>query len=101
MIIASVAVYLLLISIPPNRAKSRNAKVNAAMHWVGQNTLPIYLMHYIILECFMFGFFGFTLNATTLNPVIEIPLLTLLTFALTALIVYPLKKTPVVKRLIG
>ncbi len=101
LIIASVAVYLLLINIPRNRVESRSAKVNKVLGWVGQNTLPIYLMHYIILECFMFGFFGFTLNATVLNPVIEIPLLTLLTFGLTALIVYPLKKIPVVKRLIG
>ena len=101
LIIASVAVYLLLINIPRSRVESRSAKVNAVLHWVSQNTLPIYLMHYMILECFMFGFFGFTLNTSVLNPIIEIPLLTLLTFGLTALIVYPLKKIPVVKRLIG
>ncbi len=101
MIIASVAVYLLLINIPIKRVESQNAKVNAVLHWIGQNTLPIYLMHFIILECFMFGFFGFHLNAYTLNPIIEMPLLTLLTFGLTAAIVYPLKKIPIVKRLIG
>jgi surface polysaccharide O-acyltransferase-like enzyme len=101
MIIASVAVYLLLINIPLKHVESQNTKVNAVLHWIGQNTLPIYLMHYIILECFIFGFFGFHLNAYTLNPIIEIPLLTLLTFGLTAVIVYPLKKIPIVKRLIG
>jgi surface polysaccharide O-acyltransferase-like enzyme len=101
MIIASVAVYLLLINIPVKRLESHNPKVNAALHWIGQNTLPIYLMHFIILECFIFGFFGFHLNEYTLNPIIEIPLLTLVTFALTAALVYPLKKIPIVKRLIG
>jgi surface polysaccharide O-acyltransferase-like enzyme len=101
MIIASVAVYLLLISIPPSRVESSHAKVNGVLHWIGQNTLPIYLFHYMILESLMFGFFGFTLNAAVLNPVIEIPLLATVTFVLTALIVYPLKKIPYVKRLVG
>jgi surface polysaccharide O-acyltransferase-like enzyme len=101
LIIASVSVYLLLINLPTKRIENPNVKINSVLHWIGQNTLPIYLMHYIILESFKIGFFGFTLNATTLNPIIEIPLLTLLTFGLTALIVYPLKKIPIVKRLIG
>jgi surface polysaccharide O-acyltransferase-like enzyme len=101
MIIASVSVYLLLINIPIKRVESQNAKVNAVLHWIGQNTLPIYLMHFIILECFIFGFFGIHLNPYTLNPIIEIPLLTLVTFGLTAAIVYLLNKIPLVKRLIG
>ncbi len=100
LIIASVAVYLLLNTLASNRILSYN-KVNTLLHWVGQNTLPIYLMHYMILESLMFGFFGFTLNASVLNPIIEIPLLTVVTFSLTVLIVYPLKKIPIVKRIIG
>jgi surface polysaccharide O-acyltransferase-like enzyme len=101
LIIASVAVYLLLISVPRGRIESRSGKLKAALHWFGQNTLPIYLMHYLILESLMFGFFGFALNATVLNPVIEIPLLAIVTLGLTAILVYVLKKIPIVKRLIG
>ncbi|XHH08300.1 MAG: acyltransferase [Candidatus Bathyarchaeia archaeon] len=101
LIIASVSVYLLLTAVSPGKIVGRYGKVNSALHWIGQNTLPIYLMHYIILESLMFGFFGFTLNAEVLNPIIGIPLLTIVTFGLTALIVYPLKKVPFVKRLIG
>jgi surface polysaccharide O-acyltransferase-like enzyme len=101
LIIASAAMYLLLTNVSPSSITSRHAKVHGLLHWIGQNTLPIYLLHYLILESLMFGFFGFTLNPTVLNPIIEIPLLTLVTFVLTALIVYPLKKIPIVKRLIG
>jgi surface polysaccharide O-acyltransferase-like enzyme len=101
LIVASVSVYLLLISVPVNRIQNRYGKVNAVLHWFGQNTLPIYLMHYFVLESLMFGFFGFTLNAAVLNPIIEIPLLTIVTLGLTSLIVYSLKKIPFVKRLIG
>jgi surface polysaccharide O-acyltransferase-like enzyme len=101
LIVASVAVYLLLTSVPSSRIKSRYSKVNSALEGVGGNTLPIYLMHYIFLESLMFGFFGFTLNATVLNPIIGIPLLTALTFGLTTLSVYVLKKVPFAKFLIG
>jgi surface polysaccharide O-acyltransferase-like enzyme len=100
-IVASVAVYLLLISVPTTRIEKRSGKLKAALQWFGQNTLPIYLMHYLILESLMFGFFGFSLNATTLNPIIEVPLLALLTLGLTAVLVYLLKRIPIVRRLIG
>lgn len=100
-IIASGAVYMLLMATSNSRGENRYGKLNSILHWVGQNTLPVYLLHYMILESLMLGFFGFSLNAAMLDPAILVPLLTVLTFGLTVLIVYPLKKIPVIKRLIG
>lgn len=101
LIVASVSIYLLLTSVSSSQIGNRYNKVNSVLEWVGQNTLPIYLMHYILLESLMFGFFGFTLNAATISPIVGIPLLTATTFGLTALTVYVLKKVPLAKFLIG
>ena len=66
MIIASVSVFLLLIAIPPSRIQSRYGKVNRLICWISQNTLPIYLFHLMVLESLELGFFGLTLNQTTM-----------------------------------
>ncbi len=101
MIIASVSVFLLLIAIPPSRIQSRYGKVNRLICWISQNTLPIYLFHLMVLESLELGFLGLTLNQATLPPIVEVPLVTMLTLLLSCLIIYPLNKIPLVKRLIG
>ncbi len=49
-IIASAALFILLITIPPRRVETRYKSVNRVIHWIGQNTLPIYLIHIMVLE---------------------------------------------------
>ena len=100
MIIASAALFLILIGIPQNRFFSiKNHVFNRIIRWVGQNTLPIYLVHIIVLESLQLGFFGFM--PYTYNLLIDVPLLTLLTVLLSVAVVYPLKKIPYLTRLIG
>ena len=101
MIMASTALFLLLIAIPPNRVKSRHANVNRLLHWISQNTLPIYLLHVMVLETLEMGYLGLTININTINPIIEIPLITIVTLLACAAIIYLLKKIPYVKKLIG
>jgi len=99
-IIASAALFALLITIPPNRAETRYNNVNRVIHWIGQNTLPIYLIHIMVLESLTLGLFGFTLPDVS-NSIVSIPMTALVVFSLSAAIVYPLMKIPYVKRLIG
>jgi surface polysaccharide O-acyltransferase-like enzyme len=99
-IIASAALFILLITIPPRRVETRYNSVNRVIHWIGQNTLPIYLIHIMVLESLALGFFGFTLPYVS-NSIVRIPMTALVTFLLSAAIVYPLMKIPYVKRLIG
>jgi surface polysaccharide O-acyltransferase-like enzyme len=100
-IIASVALFLLLISIPPSKIQSSHNIINRLIRWISQNTLPIYLVHIIVFEALTYGFLGFELSTKTVNPIVGIPLLAFLTFTITAAIVYPLKKVPYVKKLLG
>ncbi len=101
MILASVSMFLILIAIPKAKIEKPNSKLKAALHWVSENTLPIYLFHMIILQTLLYGYLGFTINQATLSPIIEIPLMTALTFIITIAILYPLKKIPYIKYVIG
>ena len=101
MIVASVSIFLLLTAIPSSKVQSRYGKVNRLLCWISQNTLPIYLFHIMVLESLEIGFLGLTLNRNILAPIIEVPLITILTLILTCLIIYPLNKIPIVKRVIG
>lgn len=101
LIMASTSLFILLTAIPKIKIENGNPAINRLLHWISQNTLPIYLLHIIVMETIKAGFLGFTLNMNTMNPIIEIPLLTAITFALTAAIVYPLKKIPYIQQIIG
>lgn len=100
MIIAAAALFLLLAATPLNREESRYPKVNRVIHWIGQNTLPIYLIDVMVLEALALGLFGFTLPSAN-NLIVDIPIKTIAIFTISAAIVYPLMKIPYLKRLIG
>ena len=100
MIIASAALFLILIRIPYSSIDSGNNAINRLIKWIEHNTLPIYLVHIIVIESLQLGLLGFSFPYTN-NLLVDAPLLALVTFVLTATIVYPLKKIPFVMRLIG
>lgn len=100
MVAASAGAFLLLLAIPKSRIES-NTVVNRALHWIGQNTLPIYLIHMIILETVQAGWLGYGINSTMMIPIAEVPLVTAITFTASAAIIYPLMKIPYLKRVIG
>jgi peptidoglycan/LPS O-acetylase OafA/YrhL len=102
MIIAAAAVFVLLIAVPPAKITS-HIKVNRVMHWVSENTLPIYLIHMIVLETFSLGLLtgGVYLNRFTYNLAIDVPLFVLIVFVISAVSVYLLKKIPYMSKLIG
>jgi surface polysaccharide O-acyltransferase-like enzyme len=100
-IIASVTLFLILAAIPNQTIKDRFPHGNKILKVISQNTLPIYLFHIIILETLQKGYLGFKISVTTMNPIIEIPLITAVTLLLCLAIIVPLKKLPYVNRIIG
>jgi surface polysaccharide O-acyltransferase-like enzyme len=101
LVLSSAALFMLLIHTETHEKASHHPTIHRLISWISKNTLPIYLLHIMVLEALENGYLGLSLNMTVLSPILEIPLLTLVTFALTALIVYPLKEIPVVNQLIG
>lgn len=101
MIGASVALFLLLAAVSPNSLAERFPHGNHLLHLIGQNTIPIYLFHVMVLEALQKGFFGFQISLATMIPVLEIPLITTVTLLICLGVIYPLTKIHFVKKLIG
>ncbi len=93
MIVTAAALFLILTKI---------TYTNRLFSFIGKNTLTIYLFHIMIIEAFQNGYFGFTLNGTTLGFLpLEIPVITAATLLLCVLIVMPMKKVPILNRFTG
>jgi surface polysaccharide O-acyltransferase-like enzyme len=100
-IVGSAALFMLLMRFHPDWSIGKSTVLKRLIQTISRNTLPIFLFHVIILECFFRGFFGFTLSSATLNPIVEIPLTTALTLLLTLGLVLLMRRVPILQKLIG
>jgi hypothetical protein len=55
----------------------------------------------MVLESIQKGYFGLQISVNTMNPIVEIPLITVFTLFICLGIIFVLKRVPVVKKLIG
>jgi surface polysaccharide O-acyltransferase-like enzyme len=100
-IVASVALFMILSKFNADWPGSNHPRISKVVHAISENTLPIFMFHLIILESLQRGYFGFKLSLTMLNPIIGVPLITIVTFFITFGLVILMKKVPVLKKLIG
>jgi surface polysaccharide O-acyltransferase-like enzyme len=100
-IMASVGLFMLLYRIPRRQLENISSSAKWLIHKIGQNTLSIFMLHVIILESFQRGFFGFKISVTTMNPAVEIPLITGVTLFVCLGIIWSAKKIPFVEKIIG
>jgi surface polysaccharide O-acyltransferase-like enzyme len=104
MILSSVPFFLLLNSHKSKVSAESGAKPSLwqrIMHVISENTLPIFLFHMMVIYTLQQGLLGFSLNGDVVNSIIGVPLMALLTLAICLAILVPLRKVPVLKRLIG
>lgn len=99
-IITSVALFMFLSRFPADWPGSNRRYAKKLVQAISNNTLPIYLFHVLILEALQIGVFGFRINLAV-NPVIQIPLVTIAVLFITTGLVLVMKKVPVLKKLIG
>lgn len=102
-ILASTALFLLFatVQLPSNQTEPRHPKADWLLKKISENTLPLYLLHVMIIESIQLGYFGFTISSNTMNSIVEVPLISLIALFICLAVVVPLKKIPVLKRLIG
>lgn len=118
-VIASVALFLLLRAVPDNFADGwflsignflhfsenfslkSSTSLNKLLHFISGCTLAIYLMHVIVLESLERGYLGIRISISTINPIIEIPLGAAVTLLICIIILYPVSKNSVLKKIIG
>jgi len=107
-ILASIAVFMLLLKIRPpffdrncSLPQVKLSKINKLIIVIGENTLAIFLFHVMLLESLERGYFGFAIDRLTLNPIIEVPLITTIVLFVSLGVVVLLKKIPYVEKLVG
>jgi surface polysaccharide O-acyltransferase-like enzyme len=98
---ASITLFIILATFPKQKTQEKYPLGSRITKIISENTLPIYLFHLIILETLQGGFLGIKISVTNLNPIIEIPLITIITLIISLAIIVPLKKSPYVKKLLG
>jgi len=104
MILASIPFFIILSnskrsseSYEPNKHKW----TQKLLRLISENTLPIYLFHMMVIYILQNGYLGITLNGNTVNSIVGVPLMTILTLLICLAVIVPLKKVPFLKRLIG
>ncbi len=100
-ITGSISLFLIMGAVPNRAIETKIPRGAKILKVISENTLPIYLFHIIVLETLQRGVFGFKLSVITINPIIEIPLITVVTLLICLAIIVPLKKLPYIKRIIG
>jgi surface polysaccharide O-acyltransferase-like enzyme len=100
-LLSSVAAFLLLCKVRSDWPGPAKPWLGGFMHTVGENTLPIFFMHVIIVQLLNFGTFGLQISLTSMSPFIEIPLATALTLLICLTVIVPVKKVPALAKLIG
>ena len=100
-IVASAALFLMLSSVPVKTLGTKYPNAKRLITMIGQNTLPVYLFHVMVLEALQKGYFGFKISVTTMEPLVEIPLVAFLTLLICLAVILPLKKIPYLEKIIG
>ncbi|MCW4022189.1 MAG: acyltransferase family protein [Candidatus Bathyarchaeota archaeon] len=101
MIVISTAMFLLLRNVSATKFQNRFPKITKLVRLISQNTLPIYLMHIIVLETFQNGYLGIQISVNTLTPAWEIPVLAVIALFICLGIALGLKKIPILRKMIG
>jgi surface polysaccharide O-acyltransferase-like enzyme len=98
--LAASSLFMLLRKVSPSNLEIRFPRASKLIHFIGCNTLVIYLLHVMVLESIQKGYFGLQISVNTMNPIVEIPLITVFTLFICFGIIFVLKRVPVVKKLI-
>jgi surface polysaccharide O-acyltransferase-like enzyme len=100
-IVTSVTLFMILSRLPADWPKNKHPVFGRVVHTLSVNSLPIYLFHVIVMETLQRGYLGFKLSLTTINPVIGVPIVALVTLFITLGLVLLMKRVPVLRTLVG
>jgi surface polysaccharide O-acyltransferase-like enzyme len=100
-ILTSAALFLFFSRFRAFWPETDNRFVRGLVDAISKNTLPIYLFHVIILETLQRGYLGFKLSFTTINPIVSVPIIAVVTLFISLGLVLLMKKVPILKTLIG
>ena len=100
-LLSSIAAFLLLSKLSWNWPGERRPWLSKLVHAIGENTLPIFFMHAIVIEVLNSGTLGIRISLTSMSPLIEIPLATVATLFICLGSILVIKRIPFFRKLIG
>lgn len=96
-ILQSISIFICLKYVFNNTKLLRNSYSLHLFKLASSCTLGIYMIHIMCIVWLSNGTFGFRINALTFHPIYSIPLVVLLTFSLSLIITFFIKKIPFIK----
>lgn len=101
-ILTSAALFLLLCAVPIERLEKSLPRCYSLVSRISQDSFAIYFLHLMVLIVLCQEWlFGFNLGIISLNPILEIPVLSLLTLIVSLGIIWLLRKVPMMNKAIG
>jgi surface polysaccharide O-acyltransferase-like enzyme len=102
-LLGSVMLFMLLLTFKPSTPQAKTGPYikDRLIKILGENTLAIFFVHVIVLETIQNGYLGFAINRANLDPVFEVPLISMIVLFVSLGIVLLLKQVPYLKKLIG
>lgn len=97
--LASIASFVILKKLGIQLSTS-SSKLASFISTISKAGFGIYLIHLIILGLIQNGYFGFKFNVFTLQPVFAVPLLTIMVFTISYLIVTVMQKIPLIRYIV-
>lgn len=99
-IFTSVAVFLMGKKIDWYKLIGDNKLINKIIKSLSSTSFGIYLVHLLVLRVISSGYLGITINPASFNPVLSIPLVSIITFIISHFIVVILQKIPLLKMIV-
>jgi surface polysaccharide O-acyltransferase-like enzyme len=96
-IIMAICGFIICKSVDFNKIKSGFSPINKLIITVSSSSFSIYLMHILVLEIFKSHIPRFSLDASTVHPLIGIPLTAITALAMCTGIVVILRKIPLMR----
>lgn len=99
-IFMSTSVYLLFKNIDWNKTIAKIPVVNNLISSLGKTSFGIYLTHLLVLDIISSGDIGIIVKASSFNPIIGIPLVSILTFFISFLVVLIVQRIPLLNKVV-
>lgn len=99
-IFTSISVFLLFKTIDWNRYIGSNTVINRIISSFSSTSFGVYLSHLFVLRIINSGYMGISIEASSFHPIIGIPLVSLITFLLSHILVKILQKIPFVNTIV-
>ena len=99
-IFTSMAVFLLGKKIDWGKLIGNNKIINKLIGSLNSTSFGIYLVHFVVLRTISSAHFGIGINPASFNPLLSIPLFSVVTFILSHFIVVILQKIPLIRMIV-